>query len=146
MINTYTVKQFNTTQKATSSIAFEIRKKVFVDEQKVDSKDEFDEFEDASQHYLLYQNEVPIATARWRKVGEKIKLERFALLKDYRNQGAGSVLLKRVVEDAQKRASQLYLHAQLKAIPFYERIGFKKVGPQFTECDIEHFKMEMSNL
>lgn len=143
MINTYTVKQFESTKKAKAAIAFEIRRKVFVEEQKVSARDEFDQFESTSKHYLLYQNDTPIATARWRQVGDKIKLERFALLKEYRNQGAGSILLKKVVEDALKNASKLYLHAQLKAIPFYERIGFKKVGEQFTECNIEHFEMEM---
>ena len=35
----------------------------------------------------------------------------------------------------------MYLHAQLKAIPFYERQGFKKVGDLFVECEIEHYKM-----
>ena len=35
----------------------------------------------------------------------------------------------------------IYLHAQLRAIPFYARHGFEKTGPQFSECNIEHFKM-----
>tara|TARA_R110002049_G_scaffold224203_4_gene395930 strand:+ start:7873 stop:8310 length:438 start_codon:yes stop_codon:yes gene_type:complete len=118
-----------------------IRKKVFVDEQQVSAEDEFDEFEEKSKHYLLLLNGDPIATARWRYIGGKIKCERFALLKEYRDKGYGSHLLKRVIEDVKDKSDYIYLHAQLKAVPFYERIGFEKVGEQFTECDIEHFKM-----
>ncbi|MEC8692543.1 MAG: GNAT family N-acetyltransferase, partial [Bacteroidota bacterium] len=34
-----------------------------------------------------------------------------------------------------------YLHAQLHAIPFYEKYGFKCTGPEFEEAGIQHFKM-----
>jgi predicted GNAT family N-acyltransferase len=127
--------------KAELSAAFAIRKKVFVEEQEVGEADEFDEFEEESHHYLLKVEGKPIATARWRFIGDKIKCERFALLEEFRNQGFGSVLLNEVINDVKNKSSTIYLHAQLKAIPFYERIGFQKVGDQFTECEIEHFKM-----
>jgi predicted GNAT family N-acyltransferase len=70
-------------------LAFSIRRKVFVEEQNVDPLEEYDEFEDASIHYLVYSGSSPIATARWRYVGEDIKLERFAVIRDFRNKGVG---------------------------------------------------------
>ncbi len=121
-----------------------IRKKVFVDEQDVNPEEEFDEFEDESTHYLLLVNGQPIATARWRFIGKKIKCERFALLSNYRNLGFGSKLLQKVLVDLKEFNFEVYLHAQLKAIPFYERQGFIKVGAQFEECDILHYKMVLS--
>ncbi len=118
-----------------------IRKTVFVEEQQVAPEEEFDEFEHISKHYLFFVDDTPIATARWRFIGDKIKCERFALLKSYRNSGYGSVLLKHLLNEVSGKSDFIYLHAQLKAIPFYERQGFQKVGEQFSECDILHYKM-----
>ena len=123
--------------------ARQIREVVFVQEQQVEEQDEFDEFEDESIHYLLMLNDKAIATARWRIIGEKTKLERFAMLKEYRNKGYGTLILNKVVEDSKKTGNDLYMHAQLKAIPFYTRVGFEKVGEMFSECDIDHYKMVM---
>lgn len=35
----------------------------------------------------------------------------------------------------------LYCHAQLDAVPFYERLGWRTVGDQFQEAGIPHLKM-----
>ena len=35
----------------------------------------------------------------------------------------------------------IYLHAQLQAIPLYEKHGFVKVGEMFEEATIKHYKM-----
>ena len=34
-----------------------------------------------------------------------------------------------------------YMHAQMQVIPFYEKIGFKKIGDSFEEAGIMHYKM-----
>jgi predicted GNAT family N-acyltransferase len=35
------------------------------------------------------------------------------------------------------------LHAQVHAVPFYEKMGFKSYGPQFEEAGIQHFAMSI---
>lgn len=135
------VNSFKTDEKVLFEKARVIRDKVFVQEQNVAEEEEFDEFEDESLHYLLYVDNKAIGTARWRHIGNKVKLERFAVLKEYRGKGYGDFLVKTVLKDALKEGKTIYLHAQLKAIPLYERSGFKKVGDLFMECDIEHYKM-----
>lgn len=125
--------------------ARQIRELVFVQEQEVSREEEFDEFEGNSRHYLLSIGDQAIATARWRVIGDKTKLERFAMLKEYRNKGYGDKILKKVIEDALVAGNDLYLHAQLKAIPFYKRRGFEQIGDLFVECDIEHYKMILKN-
>lgn len=122
-----------------------IRQTVFVEEQKVDPALEYDEFEHASTHYLLIVDSEPVATARWRETSKGVKLERFATLPEYRNKGLGALLLQRVLDDVRSSDGQIYLHSQLKAIPFYERHGFVKLGEQFTEAEIEHFEMTLEN-
>lgn len=123
--------------------AFQIREKVFVIEQEVERSEEYDEFEDTSIHFLATENGTPLGTARWRTKGDKIKLERFAVLKEARGKGVGAALVNSVVDDVinSGKKEQMYMHAQVHAVPFYEKLGFKKQGKLFLECDIEHYTM-----
>ncbi|MBE9481624.1 MAG: GNAT family N-acetyltransferase, partial [Bacteroidetes bacterium] len=89
-LNLMEIIRFTTKDKKLAKIAFAIREKVFVIEQKVNPDLEYDEFEDNAQHYLVYLEKKPVATARRRKTEKGIKLERFAILKDYRNKGMGT--------------------------------------------------------
>jgi len=135
------IKTFFASDKALFAKAREIREKVFIVEQKVDENDEFDEFENLSKHYLIFDEKKAVGTARWRHIGDKVKLERFAVLKEYRGKQIGDQILKAVLDEVLPLKKTIYLHAQLKAIPFYERRGFIKVGEMFSECDIDHYKM-----
>ena len=139
------IHKFKFNNKSLAHIAFSIRDKVFVQEQNVEPELEYDEFEDISNHYLLYYKEEPIATARWRETEKGIKLERFAMLKEYRNKGIGSELLKEVLKDVIPLRKRVYLHAQLNALSYYERFGFIRIGNIFMEADIEHYVMEYSS-
>lgn len=122
--------------------AFEIRRRVFVDGQGVPAEEEYDEYDKTSNHYMVYYDDLEVGTARWRFTENGIKLERFAILSEFRNNGLGELLLKKVLEDI-PTPNYLYLHAQLPAVNLYKRGGFKEVGDTFLECDIEHYKMEM---
>lgn len=122
---------------------FDIRQKVFVEEQNVPLEEEYDEFEETAKHYLATFNGEPAGVARWRETEKGVKLERFAVLPAYRNKDVGGHILKQVLADVlpQHSGKTIYLHAQLPAINFYARHGFEKVGEMFSECDIDHFKM-----
>jgi predicted GNAT family N-acyltransferase len=51
-------------------------------------------------------------------------------------------LLKRAIVNARKLgAEKIYLHAQTPVIGFYEKMGFRCVGPVFDEAGIPHRKM-----
>ena len=130
------------------SEAFEIRRKVFVIEQEVAEEEEYDEFEDSSRHVLATIDKIPVGTARWRQTEKGVKLERFAVLKEYRGRKIGESLVKATLDDVRRQlpnAELLYLHAQLPAIPLYEKFGFQKVGDLFWECDIAHYKMTLQS-
>lgn len=128
--------------------AVKIRELVFVLEQKVNKADEYDQFEESSTHFIAKLEGKPVGTARWRFTDKGIKLERFAVLKEARGKGIGKALVKAVLEDILKEKDSegkvKYLHAQLDAIPLYEKFGFQKVGAMFEECKIQHFKMELA--
>jgi len=122
---------------------FAIRKIVFVEEQNCPPELEW-ENEEVSTHFLALLNNVPCGACRWRKTEAGYKLERFAVLKEYRGKGIGQALVATVLEDLPQDAGYIYLNAQLDAMPLYSKFGFKAEGPQFEEAGIQHFKMVKS--
>ena len=138
------IVRFGFSDKELLNISNQIRTTVFVVEQNVDRALEY-EYEEEGNFYLLYYNEKPAATARWRNTEKGIKLERFATLKEYRNKGLGSKLLKKIMNDVLPLNKTIYLHSQIRAITYYERAGFRKKGERFVEANIEHYLMEYGN-
>jgi len=135
------IKQFKFNDKKLAQLATDIRKQVFVSEQKVPAELEYDGKDEEATHYLMYYTQTPIATARWRYTEKGVKLERFALLKDYRNQRLGKYLLEAVMKDVIQVNKPIYLHAQERAMNFYKRYGFVSIGEAFEEAGINHFEM-----
>ena len=126
--------------------AFTIREKVFVQGQGVPAEAEYDQHDRAAttRHYLARHHGQPAGAARWRPTPGGVKLERFAVLPEFRGRGIGVALVQQVLADVAAQApeaAQVYLHAQLSAVWLYEHTGFHKVGPMFEECDIQHYKM-----
>lgn len=128
--------------------AFQIRRQVFVVEQKVPASEEYDEFEKESRHFLAKIDGKPVGTARWRFTKNGVKMERFAVLEEARGKGVGQALVAAVLEDLKSTPEAAgktkYLHAQLTAMPLYSKFGFEKKGDLFEECNIQHYKMELA--
>ena len=124
--------------------ALDIRNNVFVKEQKIDPKLEYDENDVVATHFLLYENGNALATARYRETSKGIKLERFAVLATYRNRGLGARLLEAVLNDVKPLNKLIYLHSQKSASNLYLRNGFRTIGHSFFEAGIEHLYMEYS--
>ena len=120
---------------------FAIRKEVFVGEQNCPPELEW-EFEDESTHFLATVDGEPAGASRWRRTDQGYKLERFAVLKEFRSKGVGQELVKTVLNDLPKDAAYIYMHAQIQAVSLYEKFGFEKTGPEFEEAGIRHYKME----
>ena len=75
-----------------------IRETVFILEQKIDSSLEWDNVDNLSTHVLLRNNILDIGCARFFYKENYIKLERMAILKKYRKQGFGSLLIESIVK------------------------------------------------
>ena len=121
--------------------AHKIRHEVFVIGQNCPEELEW-EFEEESTHFLLIEDNTPIATARHRKTDNGFKLERFAVLSQARGKGIGMLILKAILEDIKDSKSLKYMHAQEQVTTFYEKVGFEKSGNIFEEAGIMHYKME----
>lgn len=123
-----------------------IRKKVFVEEQDCPPEEEWDGLDDTSRHVLGRVDGRAMATARWRTVphgGEIVaKLERFAVLPQYRGHGYGTELVRYVLEDARRAGFDAFLiHAQTHLQDWYESVGFESTGRTFEEAGIPHVEM-----
>lgn len=119
---------------------FSIRKIVFVDEQNCPPELEW-EHEDESTHFLATSNGQPCGACRWRKTDAGYKLERFAVLNEFRGQGVGRALIAEALSDLPADAHYVYLNSQLDAMSLYAKFGFVAEGEQFEEAGIQHFKM-----
>jgi predicted GNAT family N-acyltransferase len=121
----------------------DIRRVVFIQEQKVPEAEEIDGLDEASRHFAVSTTENIIATCRVRFLGSAVKVERVAVLKEYRSKGIGGILMKYILQELGKTGDiQLFkLSSQAHAVPFYERLGFKKRGDEYMEAGIPHYDM-----
>ena len=119
---------------------FSIRHNVFVREQNISEKIEFDDENVDATYFIAQYKNVFVGTARYRLTDFGIKLERFAVLKSYRNLGVGRKLALYILNSINGE-KVIYLHAQESVIDFYSKLGFKRIGSQFFEAEIPHQKM-----
>ena len=138
------IKKFLFEEDKMMKIAHSIRHEVFVIGQNCPADLEW-EYEEESTHFLVFKNKIAVATARHRKTLNGYKLERFAVLNEYRGKGYGHIILKAILDDLLIFKGEVYMHAQTEVIPFYEKMGFVKKGNEFEEAGIMHYKMTLSN-
>ncbi|WP_087543145.1 GNAT family N-acetyltransferase [Acinetobacter sp. WCHA29] len=119
-----------------------IRTQVFICEQGITEADEWDDQDVISQHFVIYDQDQPIATAR---LLQNHSVGRVAVVKAYRGQGLGQMIMLEIISYAQKqRRSVLTLSSQVHAISFYEKLGFTVQGNSYDECGISHIEMTMN--
>ena len=119
---------------------FDIQKKVFAKEQGIPEKLVVDDKSPFSTYVYALVDKKKIGAARYRKTKTGFKLERFAVLKRYRNKGVGKLLV-RFMEQQIGCNKKIYLHAQETVVGFYSAVGYQKVGDKFSEAGIPHWKM-----
>ena len=118
----------------------QIRTTVFINEQKVPVKLEWDEFDKESTHILAYYNNIPVGTARLLNDGH---IGRMAVLKDYRNRNIGKNMLKYLLELAKKKSlDNIELSAQKHAVEFYKKYGFSVTSDVYMDAGIPHYDMK----
>jgi len=124
--------------------AFEVRKRVFVEEQGVAEDLELDDHEGEALHMVVKEGERVIGTARVLFLANnQAKIERMAILKPFRRQGVGRRIISFLSEEIRNRQiEQVMLHAQCAAADFYKSCGFEESGSPFWEAGIRHIKME----
>ena len=125
--------------------SYAIRTRVFCEEQKISKEIEFDNLDHLCGHFLIFAGVKAIGTARVRqKEKGLLKIERVAVLKEYRRLKVGSILIKNVIKhylnlDYNK---SIILHSQVAVADFYKTLSFSAYGNEFYEDGIPHIAMK----
>jgi predicted GNAT family N-acyltransferase len=124
--------------------AFEVRRRVFVEEQGVAEELDLDGNDGKALHMVVKDGAEVVGTARVRFLNAKqAKLERMAVLDGFRRKGIGSGITAFLIEELSNRqVDQVVLHAQYRGIAFYRSCGFEETGLTFTEAGLKHIKMQ----
>ena len=121
--------------------AFEVRWKVFVEEQGVPADIESDELDPIAVHALAELDGAVVATGRL-TFDEGARIGRIAVLPEHRHQGIASRILKELELVAATRGyREVTLHAQTYAQALYDKNGYAVSGPGFVEAGIDHVPM-----
>lgn len=120
-----------------------VRETVFIVEQKVPPDEEWDDLDARSVHVLARDPEGRVlGTGR---LTPEHKIGRVAVHREWRGRGVGDAIMRVLLEQAQALGyPQILLHAQVDAIPFYEKLGFVSEGDEFVEAGIRHRNMRRS--
>jgi GNAT superfamily N-acetyltransferase len=72
-----------------------------------------------------------------------VRLRQMAVLNDLQGKGIGRALMNFAENIARDRGYRiLRMHARANSVGFYEKVGYKIYGDQFTEVTIPHYVME----
>ncbi len=137
--------------------AFELRRRVFVEEQGVPLEEEVDEHDDSATHVVAVAGGRVVGTGRAvfppqgtpAPVGGKsqtphtrVKIGRMAVDEGWRRRGVGGRILDALEAEARLRGmGEAELNAQTYAIPFYSSHGYAEEGPVFLDAGIDHVLM-----
>ena len=124
--------------------SYAIRTKVFCEEQKISREIEFDNLDHLCSHFLIFDNNKVIATARVRqKEKDFLKIERVAVLLEFRRLKVGSILIKKIIKNFMSLDDNLsiILHSQIAVADFYKSLNFISYGNDFFEDGIPHIAM-----
>ncbi len=114
---------------------FEIRRKVFLEEQKLPEFIVKDDSDNEAIFALAFEEtqdtKIPVGTARLLFMGadEEFKVGRLCVLPEYRGKGYADFLIRMLLDKAfQMGADKVYVDARLHAVGFYKKIGFVENG------------------
>lgn len=108
--------------------AQDIRKTVFVAEQKIPLDLELDAYDNSSIHLLALKDQDAVATGRLRDVSASLgNISRIAVLPEHRGSGLGKAIVQQLEEIARERhlkELELFPHVYLEK--FYQGLGYRK--------------------
>jgi len=127
------------------SIIREIRKNVFTNELGISESELFDEQDKTCDHFLLFNGQKTIGSLRIVVIDQKIKLERMAILKEFRTKNYGRNSILQIMEYYSSLGfSQIFLDSIYSVKEFYKKCGFIENGDIFQRVGIDHIRMSLS--
>lgn len=125
---------------------YEIRRRVFVEEQRVPLEHERDAIDGRAVHVLARLDGKPAAAARLftdAHDGRLAWIGRLAVLPAARRAGVASAIMAFLLDRCRRDGmARVRLHAQTYVRDLYARLGFTEAGGEFLEENLPHIEME----
>ena len=126
--------------------ALEVRRSVFIEEQRIEENIERDDMDSCATHVIAESSGQVLGTGRIvnEEVGSIItaRLGRMAVLKPFRRKGIATLILRALEAEAMRQGfKRVVLHSQLHVQELYEKSGYAVEGSLFYEAGIEHVTM-----
>lgn len=125
--------------------SFFLRTLVFVQEQNISPKAEFDMYDSDQTNYLvIFYGQTPIATGRYQQDDLRtVRPDRVCVRREWRKKGIGRRVILEIEQlGRQNNCSLSRIHGEKQAIPFYKKLGYEVVSDEFIEDGIICVKLE----
>ena len=127
------------------SIIENIRKKVFTGEMNIPKSELFDEHDKTCDHYILFDGKQSVGSIRFLNINGVIKLERMAILSEFRRKQYGkSAILQLIEYYSMVGHSKMILDSIFSVREFYKKCGFLEEGEIFQRVGIDHIRMSLT--
>lgn len=129
------------------SECLKVRNAVFTLERNVPVEIEVDEQDvlgSDCEHFLIKLDGESVGACRCMQTESSVRLQRFCILKECREQGVGKAALTRLEEYYSRRQQsgfRMELDSKFEACGFYEACGYRRESEIFMEAGIPHVKM-----
>lgn len=120
-----------------------LRRRVFIEEQGYSEAEEWDDLDAQARHLLASEAGRPLGTARIFVEGETGRIGRVCVLAETRGTGLGAELIRAaLVRLTAAGCTRVVLGAQVRAMGFYEKLGFTACGADYDDGGVPHREME----
>jgi len=123
----------------------DIRETVFTNELGISKQELFDKNDETCDHFLIFDGKEIAGSVRILSIDNLVKLERMAILKDFRTKNYGKNCIFQLKEYYSEHGfSQIILDSIYDIRDFYKKCGFIEVGNVFDRVGLPHITMELS--
>lgn len=125
--------------------SFYLRTLIFVQEQNISPKVEFDAYDSDQTNYLvIYYNQTPVATGRYQQDDlTTVHPDRVCVRREWRKKGIGRRVILELEQAGRRNNCTLSrIHGEKQAVPFYKKLGYEVVSDEFIEDGIICVKLE----
>ncbi len=123
----------------------DIRESVFHDELRISKQELFDKNDESCDHFLIFDGQKVVGSVRMLSMEKIVKLERMAILKDFRTKNYGRNCILQLKEYYYEIGfSQIILDSIYSVREFYKKCGFIEEGDVFQRVGIDHIRMSLT--
>ena len=123
----------------------DIRESVFYDGLGISKQELFDKNDESCDHFLIFDGQKIVGSVRILSMEKIVKLERMAILKDFRTKNHGRNCIFQLKEYYSAHGfSQIILDSIYSVREFYKKCGFIEEGDVFQRVGIDHIRMSLT--